>query len=501
MLFQGKKINCVINYKNKNYSFDLEKHRTVNDLYNVFTEKCPDKNYPFIIMFSPNKNIYSEITNLDTALLTLEKDKNEKLLFQFIKSFKCPSCQTNCDNETNIINKYCLNCNQYVCSSCSKQKEDSKHKDHYLINIDQNNLKDSIKLWNINLNAELSNQITFFNRQLGFLNEKDFEIKSKFWIDNILKKIKYYENLLNEIKKKLFDLQSAIKDSENILNKAMSNLTKSEQEINTDIFSKDKMMNKFFSFSEAEQQIQKLKRNYNEINCVKSKMSTIIDSNNIKKYEELLYDIPRFFDDLSKTAFLILEDLKNFEQKIKNKKQNKKERTEDRSRKIVEPLLYNKSLLKTANDAASSLIKIKNQNPIFILDNNNVDNNKNNTNKNLKGKKTADLSMKIKEGEIISKNNGNIGNNKIVGNLNLKNNTPTNIVMIKRSEDIRNKNKNVVITNRRKSSDIKLLKNNNGNNGIGNCTDSSRYTSKTLKLPKIVLNDNNKEKDKKNRNS
>ena len=90
------------------------------------------------------------------------------------------------------------------------------------------------------------------------------------------------------------------------MRKAFAYIEKSEQEINTDIFSKDKMMNKFFSFSEAEQQIQKLKRNYNEINYVKSKMSTIIDSNNIKKYEELLYDIPRFFDDLSKTAFLIL---------------------------------------------------------------------------------------------------------------------------------------------------------------------------------------------------
>ena len=39
MLFQGKKINCIITYKNKNYSFDLEKHKTVNDLYNAFTEK------------------------------------------------------------------------------------------------------------------------------------------------------------------------------------------------------------------------------------------------------------------------------------------------------------------------------------------------------------------------------------------------------------------------------------------------------------------------------
>ena len=41
-------------------------------------------------MLSSNKNL-SEITNLDTTLLSLEKEKDEKLLFKFIKSFKCPT--------------------------------------------------------------------------------------------------------------------------------------------------------------------------------------------------------------------------------------------------------------------------------------------------------------------------------------------------------------------------------------------------------------------------
>ena len=169
MLFQGKKITCIITYNEKKYSFDLERHKTINDLYNIFTEKIPDKTYPFIIMHCINKNNLVEITNLDTTLLSLEKEKNDQMFFKFIKSFKCPSCLTVCDNEKNYINKYCIECNQYVCSVCSNKKN-SKHKSHYLINIDQSNLKDSIKLWNINLNADLSNQITNFNRQLNFIN-------------------------------------------------------------------------------------------------------------------------------------------------------------------------------------------------------------------------------------------------------------------------------------------------------------------------------------------
>ena len=108
MLFQGKKLTCVITYQDKKYNFELEKHKRVNDLYNIFTEKIIEKNYPFIIiMHSSNKNII-EIKNLDTTLLSLESDKNDQIAFQFIKSFKCQSFQLNCDNEKSIIWKKSL---------------------------------------------------------------------------------------------------------------------------------------------------------------------------------------------------------------------------------------------------------------------------------------------------------------------------------------------------------------------------------------------------------
>ena len=247
-------------------------------------------------MHSANKNLI-EIKNLDTSLLSLERDKNDQIVFQFIKSFKCQSCQSNCDNENRFINKYCLDCNKYICSICSKSK-DSIHNSHYLINIDQNNLKDSIKLWNINLNADLSNQITFFNRQFNFINKKDSEIKNNLWMDNIFKKIKYFENILSDIKDKYEDLKYIFEEVEELLNKAMSNLTKSEQEIHSDIYNKNKITNKFFSFSEAEKEIQKLKNNYLEIKEVKNKVTKIIDLDNIKKYEEIMYTIPKSFYDL-----------------------------------------------------------------------------------------------------------------------------------------------------------------------------------------------------------
>ena len=456
MLFQGKKITCIITYKEKKYSFELEKHKTVNDLYNSFTDKIRDKNYPFIIKYSSNKSLV-EIKNLDTTLLSLERDKNEQILFQFIKSFKCQSCNSICDNEFKFINKYCLDCNKYICSNCSKQN-DSIHNSHYLININQNNLKDSIKLWNINLNADLSNQITFFNRQLNFINEKDSEVKQKLWLDNIYKKIKYLEGILNEIKNKYEDLKNIFKETEDILNKAMSNLTKNEQEISSYISNKEKLSNKFFSFSEAEKQIQILKKNYIEIKNAKNKVTTIIDLNNIKKYEETLYYVPKSFDDLSKAAFLILGDLKNFEQK--NKKSIKNESNKN-SRKIADLYLGNKILFKTANDTSTSINKRKNKN-IYMQ---------------YYDKKRKDLSVKVKDIVTFSENNED--KNSTFGDANKKITPISN-------------NKNPLFDNRRKSSEIKLFKNNNTSNRV---VDSSRYTPENLKLPRIILNN---DKDTKN---
>ena len=448
MLFQGKKITCVITYNDKKYSFDLERHKTVNDLYNIFTEKVPDSNYPFLINFYSNKN-YVEIKNLDTALLSLEKEKNEQLMFKFIKSFKCQSCLSICDNENKFINKYCLDCNQFICSNCTKNK-DSKHNKHYLINIDQNHLKDSIKLWNINLNADLSNQITFFNRQYNFINGKDVELKNNLWLENIYKKLKYFENILNEIKKKYQEIKDLFEEIEQILNKAMTNLTKSEQEINSDIYGNEKISNKFFSFSEAEKQIQKLKNNYIEIKDVKSKICTIIDENNIKKYEEILNNIPRTFDDLTKSSFLILEDLKIYEQK--NKKNIKKE-SREKIRKKTDIFSKKKALFIHA-DTSSSISKNK---KIYKLYDND--------------RKRTDYSVKLKDIAIFSENNEDVD-------------TPIIIDSNKKLNEIRDI-KHSQTNNRRKSSEIRLFKNNNIVNGGG---DSSRYTPKSIKLPKINPN-------------
>jgi len=451
MLFKGKQITCQVNYESEKYSFELDKHKTLNDLYTMFQEKIQSKECYFIILFSPsgshNKELV-ELKNLETTLISLEKEKNDVLNFQFLKVFKCPSCLLFCDNEKKFINKYCIDCNMYLCSDCVKEK---KHSNHYLINIDQNNLKDSIKLWNINLNAELSEQITNFNKQIDFITD-DLDTKIKIWIDNIYKKLKNFEMMINNIKIKTQEMKYYFQETEDNLNKAMANLTKSEQEINDVLFSNDKNylnLNKYISLQDAEIQIQKLKNNYTEITEVKKNIFNIITTETMKKWEEMLINVPKVYDEIFRATDLVMEDLKIYE--IKVKKNIKKESSQGRRRK-TDLYLSGNLLFKTTNDVQIGLTKKRNKNKnIYILQ----DNERNE-------RKKTDFTLKLK---------GEDGKNKI--------NEYTN-------KGIQN------IIDAKNSGEYKAFDNDFINRMKYINKDRSRYTPKNLKLPKIVMNDKDK---------
>ena len=453
MLFKGKQITCQIIYDSEKYSIDLDRHRTVNDLYIAFQDKIQNKELSFIILFSPNPSNskeFLEITNLETTLISLEKDKNDILNFQFLRAFKCPSCLLICNNEKKYINKYCIDCIMYICSDCSKDK---KHSNHYLIDIDHNNIKDSVKLWNINLNAELSQQITNYNKQIKFITD-DLDIKIKIWVDNLYKKLKTFETMLNTIKIKTQELKYYFRETENILNKAMLNLTKTEQEININFYTEEKSyynLNKFTSLEEGEIYIKKLKNNFTEISSAKKNIYNIITDESIKKWEEMVYNVPKTFEEIYTATDFILNDLNIYE--MKSKKNGKKESSQSR-RKKGELYLSGNLLFKTSNDVQIGLIRKKKINKnIYILHDSD--------------RKKTDFSLKLKN----NSNEKEDGNNPM--------------------GDYTNRGIHSIIDKKKSggfgSFENEVLKSMNYIN-----KDRSRYTPKNLKLPKIVLNDKEK---------
>ena len=454
MLFKGKQITCQIIYQTEKYSLDLDRHKTVNDLYIAFQDKINDKETGFIILFSPNPSNTKElleIKNFETTLISLEKDKNDILNFQFLKAFKCPSCLLYCNSDKKYINKYCVECSMYICTDCNKGK---KHTNHYLIDIDRNNIKDSIKLWNINLNAELSEQIRNFNKQINFITD-DLNIKIKIWIDNFYKRLKSFEVMINNIKIKAQELQYYFKESEEILNKAMANLTKSEQEINVEFFNNEKStynLSKFTSLEDVEIHLKKLKNNYTEISNTKKNVYNILNEETIKKWEEMIINAPMVFEGMFKATDLIMEDFNIYE--MKSRKNSKKETSQGR-RKKPDLYLNGNILFKTSNEAQIGLIRKKSKN-IYILH----DSERKKTDFSIKLKNKANLNEKVED-----------GNNKII--------------------DYTNRGIQSILE-RKKSGEYKAFENDIVNNMKYLNRDMNRYTPKNVKLPKIVLNDKDK---------
>jgi hypothetical protein len=323
MLFSSKKLNCEIKFKKKTYNYFIEKHKTINDLYNLFIDNLEDINYPIMFRLIPNKYPF-ESTDFDKPLLSITNVKDENLIFEITKSYKCSSCSslnnelnnnTDNNNRSNYISKYCLTCNKYICNICLKNKNAS-HNKHNLIDIDPTDLKNCVKLWCINLIADLSEQITSFKKQSEFMNDGDLLAKINLWKNSIINKINKFEDTLKIIFEKFKALKGIYQNLEDIYNKVMDNLIKNEKIFNEEIFLEN-LSNKnkyvYFSFDEAEEYIKKFKINHEEIEKLKKEIKPIINIEHIDEFEKSMNSIPMSLEELISTCSLILNDIKNFE--------------------------------------------------------------------------------------------------------------------------------------------------------------------------------------------
>ena len=323
MLFVGKKIQCSLSFKNKKFNYELERHKTINDLLKRFLKDMPEINYPVAIRLIANKLPFKN-KEYEKPLLSLNGDKFDHLFFEITKSFNCSLCtgqnseskndESSIEDNTNnnFITKYCLNCNKFLCNLCL-QKQNPNHLEHYLIDINPAELKDSIKLWNIKLTADLAEQVTSFNKQKFFLNDKDLLQKINIWKTNIINKLNNFENLMKNLYERCSIVKKQFSQFDANYNKIMLNLSKNEQEMNNNFSINEKNSNKYFSFDEAEAEIHKLKKIFNEIQELKQNTKPIINITNINTYEKYFNEIPISFDELIKSILLMLENIKIYE--------------------------------------------------------------------------------------------------------------------------------------------------------------------------------------------
>ena len=318
MLFGGKKIKCNVKYKDKKFIYELDRQNTIKDIYNLFTkeESIPTNISSLTIKLCSNKLPFNK-NEYDTPLISFEKDKYNELWFEITKPYNCPDCQK-------IISKYCLICGEYYCIKCKNKQHDN----HDFVNIDPTDFKESIYLWNININATLSNDITQFNKLKDFIQENSLGTKIKLWKDNLIKKLNTFEKFINEISEMCNKLGNnyIIKKSEE-LNKLMLDLSKTEQFINNELSIgkevKNNASNNYFSFDEADVLIQKLKINYNDIKLKNTDIKDISKIENVNNLNDIMGNISSQIDELTKNGLKIFDSYKNFFNKYNNISKNK----------------------------------------------------------------------------------------------------------------------------------------------------------------------------------
>ena len=312
MLFGAKKIKCNVKYKDKKYIYELDKHNTIKDIYNLFSkeETAPSNLSSLTIKLCSNKLPYNT-NDYDIPLISLDKDKFNELYFEITKPYNCSDCQK-------LISKYCLKCSKYYCLKCKK----NEHNNHDFIDIDPTNFKESVYLWNININANLSNDITQFNKLKDFIQDNELLTKITLWKDSIIKKLNTFEKFINEICEVFNQIgNNYITKKSEILNKLMLDLSKTEQIINNELsIGKETKNNydKYFSFDEAEILIQKLKLNYNDIMSKNTDIKELTKIENINSLNDKMGNINSQIDDLSKNGLKIFDSFKNFFNKYDN---------------------------------------------------------------------------------------------------------------------------------------------------------------------------------------
>ena len=517
MLFNGKKIKCDLKFENQEYTFEMDKNKTINDLINLFLENNPTINYPIMLRLNSNKLPFDE-KDLENTLLSLLNDKDENLLFQVTKSYKCSFCsslniESQNSEENNFISKYCLNCNKYICNMCLK-KNNANHNKHKLIDINPSDLKNSVRLWCINLIADLSNQITSFKTQTDFMNDSDFILKMELWKNNIISKINSFENLIKKIFEKFQNLRKYYQNLGEVYDKLMQNLVKNEREINDELFFESEQ-NKYrcISLDEAEEKIQKLKFNYEEIEKVKKHIKTIIEINNIKTMETVMVNIPMSFDKLNSSTYLIMDNINTFESEKNDKDDidkmykypdflNLKNNTKvnDNLNMISSPFKIDKNK-KNENQYLLGNKSFKNKNRKYFISNNHM--------------KMKNISNNNNINTIMNKDGG-----KLITQITKLSDIPASYSImnyskyLKRTDDNKNIDKNVKIMNLKGNEGLYLSKENrivklpkintnnstniydNGKNNV-NVAKSANFNEKNNKLFRSM--DNERNYDKKNK--
>ena len=373
-----KKINLSnhklpkINYFNKKNIDYIISNYNDNQLYS-------HKNDPIKI------NEYTPTTKKHIKKLTITPNND---------SFKKNNNKHHCSKcNKNSMSFYCRNCQKFLCSNCRENKE---HNSHLMIQINENNLKETIELYVNLLETDIEENINQNENFLIEFGEKNFSIDIENKQNNIIKKLKDLTNLYIKLINFLENIYFNEETEKNIEN---YNSTTKQISLNIknilSVLNKNKNNLNFQEIKKYFKQLNEIENEYNElnkniliykinnsinyrINCfyeeICNHIDKLIDSNNIfnldKKSLELLNNLNFSF---KKTSVKFDDSL--FKTHLSKSRDNINSK---RNHKII----FQRQNTYSNNNNNNNINIINNDNDINIINNDN--NNDNSNNKTLK---------------------------------------------------------------------------------------------------------------------
>ena len=352
-----------INYFNKRKIAHIISNYNDNQLYSK-------KNEPIKINeYTPNLKRHTKKLTITPNNNSFNKNKNKN---------HCSNCKVN------SMSFYCRNCQKFLCSKCRENKE---HNSHLMIQINENNLKETIELYANLLETDIEENINQNENFLIDFGEKNFSVNIENKQDVIIKKLKYLTNIYIKL---IHFLENKYLKEETEKNIEQYNSSTKQISINIknilNAFNKNKKNLNFQEIKNYFKQINEIENEYNELNknILIYKLNNSVNYRINCFYEEINDNIDKLINinsifDLDKKSIELLNNLNfNINKKISVQFDESVYNNLSKSRDNINSILHNKKYIPRQYSYSND----KNYNYNIYNNNNNNNNNNDNNNNN-----------------------------------------------------------------------------------------------------------------------
>ena len=361
---ENKEQKLKISYFNKRKIEHILSNYNENQLYSKKNEPIKLNEY------TPNLKRHTKKLTITPNNNSFNKNKNKN---------QCSNCKIN------SMSFYCRNCQKFLCSKCRENKE---HNSHLMIQINENNLKETVELYANLLETDIEENINQNENFLIDFGEKNFSVNIENKQDVIIKKLKYLTNIYIKL---IHFLENKYLKEETEKNIEQYNSSTKQISINLknilNAFNKNKKNLNFQEIKNYFKQINEIENEYNELNksILIYKINNSINYRINCFYEEINDNIDKLINvnsifNLDKKSIELLNNLNfNISKNISVQFDESVYKNLSKSRDNINSILNNKKYIPRQYSYSND--KDYNYN-IYNNNNNNINNDNNNNNHN-----------------------------------------------------------------------------------------------------------------------